>query len=283
MREIDTMAAGGPNHEEAHSQAVRCCGTTARVDPRRVLQRRRLSESERQRAGGDAVFSTPAESPTAESKPNFNNALEFTRMVHLGKYGAAAGLVAPQSPAARYVAHQQAADKAQEINGDDATVNPDDYAFDPDPKDGTIKIDTGDGETVYTWKEFAYDANGKIVSWTGASGPVAKVLWSKESKASALGASARLVSAYRSNTGDMWVVVEWSAKRKVMINGSPSYSANGGYKQSPQSWSSQNELAAGEKTLAYYSFAGAKFGGKLRLDVDTPSYSDSDTLILNVT
>ena len=108
------------------------------------------------------------------------------------------------------------------------------------------------------------------------------MLWSKESKDSALGASARLVSAYRSNAGDMWVVVEWSASRKVLISGSPSYSAKGGYKQAPESWSNQDELAAGEKTLAYYSFAGANFGGKLRLEADTPNYSKNETLVLNV-
>ncbi len=228
------------------------------------------------------TVSTPLESPSPASRSNFDNAFELTRLVHFGKYGPAAALVSPESPAARYLAHQRAANKASEINGEDTTTNEEDYTFDADPEAGTIQIDTGDGETVYTWKDFAYDPSGKVLSWTGASGPVADVLWSKESKDSALGGSARLVSAYRSNAGDMWVVVEWSASRKVMINGSPSYSAKGGYKQEAESWSSQSELAAGEKTLAYYSFAGAKFGGKLRLDVNSPSYSKSETLVLNV-
>ena len=120
------------------------------------------------------TVSTPAESPSAPSESNFSNALEFTRMTHFDKYGPAAALAAPESPAARYLAHQEATNKAQQINGDDTTnTAEDDYAFDADPDAGTIKIDTGDGETVYTWKDFSYDPR-KIVSWTGASGPVAK-------------------------------------------------------------------------------------------------------------
>ena len=86
------------------------------------------------------TVSTPAESPSAPSESNFSNALEFTRMTHFDKYGPAAALAAPESPAARYLAHQEATNKAQQINGDDTTnTAEDDYAFDADPDAGTIK------------------------------------------------------------------------------------------------------------------------------------------------
>src|SRR4051794_27119542 len=64
-------------------------------------------------------------SPTASSIPptakadagKFSTAVEFTRLVHLDDFGAAGGLAADNSPAARYIAHQNAYHRAYEING----------------------------------------------------------------------------------------------------------------------------------------------------------------------
>jgi hypothetical protein len=135
-------------------------------------------------------------------------------------------------------------------------------SFKPDPATGSIKIKYDGEETLtYTWRDFTFD-QGKIIGWVGKQGPVQDVLWSRESRDSALGTTARLASAYRGNGGSMYMVVEFSAKRDVDLSYMPSYAANDGYRQNASDFSG-DELAKGEKTLVYYTFDDAKFGGKL--------------------
>jgi hypothetical protein len=211
---------------------------------------------------------TPAPTPVSD---DFATAVKFTKLTHQSRYKEASGLVVPESPAARYLAHQTLMRKAQQIAGYNQSGD-EEPSLKPDPTTGTIKIryeDQSEGETKYTWRDFTFE-QGKITGWTGASGPVKDVLWSRESKDSALGATAELASAYRTNAGNMDVVVEWCAKRDIDLSYEPSYSAKGGYRQHASDFNA-DELADGEKTLAYYTFDDAKFGGKLRLKIASAS------------
>ena len=227
--------------------------------------------------------STPVDSPTtAPSSDHFDSALEFTRLVMTDKYSRATTMVEANSPAARYIAYQLAIDKAHRIDGRDVSSGEDDWTFDGDKRTGKIRIESTDGSAVYTWKQFAFDGAGKIRAWTGASGPVGSVLWTRESRDSGLGASARLVSAYRSNDGAMNMVVEFSTKRDVELSYTASYSARGGYRQNSTDQSSQNELNKGEKTLTYYTFDDAKFRGTLRLKVVSAKGYKTAALVLAI-
>ena len=146
-------------------------------------------------------------SPATTGTGDFSSAVEFARLAHLGDYGAAGGLVADNSPAARYLAHQTAYRRAYELNGQPITENtPNDVTVDGDAKTGDIKIEINDGDetTKYTWKNFAFDGSSKITAWTGKSGPIDKVLWSKSDSDEAHGVTVKLVSAYVSNGGDLY-------------------------------------------------------------------------------
>ena len=246
-------------------------------------------------AGGDAEsasdnpeatssVSTPVEGPTtkAPNKGRFATALAFTRLVHVGKYSRAASMVEADSPAARYIAHQVADTKAYQIDGRGVSGEEDEPTIDGDEKTGKILIEPTGDSAAYTWKQFAYDDAGKIRAWTGASGPVGSVLWTRESRDSGLGVSARLVSAYRTNAGSMEMVVEFAAKRDVQLSYGASYSPRGGYRQNATDQCSQNELDKGEQTLCFYTFEDAKFKGTLRLKVASAKGYQTANLVLAI-
>ena len=226
-------------------------------------------------------ISTPADEPTPAAPANdqFSKAVEFTRLVHNGDDKQAGTMVADNSPAARYVIHQLAMDKAYQIDG--PTVDPEPWTIDGDADTGAIRLESQDGSQKYTWSNFTFDRAGKITAWTGASGPVKSVLWTRESSDKTPAASARLVSAYRNNAGNMDAVVEVTAKRDVRFYVS-SYTADDGFRQNASNQSSQTELAKGERTLTWYTFDDAKFGGKLRLNTTDAKGYDAGDMVLRV-
>jgi hypothetical protein len=86
---------------------------------------------------------------------------------------------------------------------------------------------------------------------------------------------AKLASAYLSSSGNLWVTVELSANRARGF-GDAEYAGKGGYRQTA-SEQNASDLSKGEKTLAYFIFEDAKFGGTLHLpyyDETGSSYGD---------
>ncbi len=213
-----------------------------------------------------------------ESRDNFATAVSFARWVHLHDYPQALRVTSPGSVAMRYIEHQKAFILAQQVNGDttaddtEPTIQPDDHAK-------VIKI--VDGDTTYTWKKFVFDIQGRVVSWTGASGPVAKALWSKSDQSEVLGAKARLVSAYRANSGYLFVVVEYTAIKPVLFNYGATYGASGS-KENATAQGSTDALGAGEQKLAYYAFKGADFGGTFKVLIHNSAFTKSAKFALKV-
>jgi hypothetical protein len=223
--------------------------------------------------GGEPTVSTPAdETPTpAPMSDDFATAVKFTKLAHQNEYKEAVALVVPESPAARYLAHQVKVDKAYSIAGygDEDDEQP---TYKPDPTTSSIKIKiaaTEDRKAVsYVWKDFTYD-QGKITGWTGKTGPIQNVLWTRTTTDSKLSTKAKLESAYRANNGNLYVVVELSASKGRGFNDAE-YTAKGGYRQAVLEQNAP-DLSKGEKTLAYFVFKGARFGGTLHL----PFYDES--------
>jgi hypothetical protein len=111
---------------------------------------------------------------------------------------------------------------------------------------------------------------------------VKDVLWTHTTSDSKLGVKAKLESAYRSNDGSVIAVVEFSAHdRDVDLSYMPSYAAKGGYRQQASDFSG-DELAKGEKTLTYYMFDDAEFGGTLRLKIASVSGYSTGNLELKI-
>ena len=155
---------------------------------------------------------TPAPSPMSD---DFSTAVRFTKLSHQDRHKEANALVVPESPAARYLAHQTLITKAQSIAGYDESEG-EEPSVKPDPATGSIKIKFAKTESgpalSYTWRDFTFE-QGKITGWTGKSGPVEDVLWTRTTTDSRLSTKAKLESAYRSNSGNLFVVVELSANK----------------------------------------------------------------------
>lgn len=107
------------------------------------------------------------------------------------------------------------------------------------------------------------------------TGPIKDVLWTRTTSDSKLSTKAKLESAYRANNGNLFIVVAL-ASSKGRGFGDAEYSARGGYRQAVLEQNA-SDLTKGEKTLAYFTFKGAKFGGTLHIpfyDETGSSYGD---------
>ena len=233
----------------------------------------------------EPTVSTPMDqTPTPEPVGDFATAVKFTKLSHQQRHKEANELVVPESPAARYLAHQVLITKAQSIAGYDSSDEPQ-PSIKPDAATASIKIKfakTEDSPALsYVWKDFTFE-QGKITGWTGKSGPVKDVLWSRTTTDSKLSPRAKLESAYRSNNGNLFVVVELSASKGRGF-GDAEYSARGGYRQAVAEQNA-SDLSKGEKTLAYFAFKNAKFGGTLHIPFydDTGSSYGDWTLMLKI-
>ena len=224
-----------------------------------------------------SVSTLPDGTATPATTTDFDKAVEFTKLVHTTKYKEAAELVVPESAADRYVVHQTLYRRAVKASQGYAPegVPPE---FEPDPAKGSIKIiflaqaetqqEATENATSYTWKDFTYKG-GKIASWTGKSGPVEDVLWTRTTHAASRGRRAELKSAYLSDIGSLIAVVElWTSQPSKFLEGE--YTARGGDRQAASEYGAR-DLSEGEKTLGYYVFEDAKFGGTLRIP-----YTDGD-------
>jgi hypothetical protein len=229
-----------------------------------------------QQSSSDPTVSTQVD-PTPPPTPSgdFATAVKFTKLAHsndLKGYREAAELTAPESPAARYVAHQALMVKAQKT-ADGRVEEGGEYRFKADHLKQTVRIKYEGGEAMgkpfaYTWRDFTYD-QGKVTGWTGASNPIDKVLWTRETSGKSRGRKAVLKSAYLANSGALWVTAELSSSVGTGW-GDPTYSARGGYRQTASGQGAQ-DISRGEKTLAYFMFEDAKFGDVMHLE-----YYDAD-------
>jgi hypothetical protein len=217
-----------------------------------------------------AIVSTPPDASSAPaSSADFATAVKFTKLIHEDQTKKAGQLVAPESAAARYVVHRQLMTKAEKITG--YASKPETPKIDPDPATRAVKIKYDDEpRTKYTWNDFTFD-QGKITGWTGKTGPVKSVLWSRTTSDQSRGRKAELKSAYLSNSKALYAVVELSSS-KATSWGNAEYTAKGDYRQAAFD-ESAGDLAAGEKTLAYFAFEDAKFGGIVHI----PYYNEDGT------
>jgi hypothetical protein len=146
--------------------------------------------------------------------------------------------------------------------------------LDPNSTKGTIKVSYAAAEGTpaisYTWKAFKFEG-GKLASWTGTTGPVKDVLWSRTTTAESRGRKAVLKSAYLSNTGAMVAVVELSSSVGTSF-AEAEYTADDGYRQGV-SEQGIRDLSADEKTLGYFVFEESEFGGRLHI----PYYDEDGT------
>ena len=214
-------------------------------------------------------------SPSEPARADFANMVEFTRLVHIGDIGRAGSLVADSSAAARYIAHQNALRRFNELNGQPSDRDEDDFTIDGDEKTGSIRIEfSGDEPTAYTWKDFRVDSLGKILSWTGKSGPIDKILWHQASTAKTHGVTVKLMTVYVNNGGDLNIVVELSSAKRTVRVDEAVYTPGDGYRQQ-DSANNYAEIDKGEKALTLFQFDNVgTLGGILKLGIGRLDPSD---------
>ncbi|MBG6060109.1 hypothetical protein RCH16_003591 [Cryobacterium sp. MP_M5] len=181
----------------------------------------------------------------------------------------------PGSPAERYVTHQQAVLTGMNANGDgyaDPATDPT-FTF----EDGTVKVVEYD-QSEYALTDFTFDEDGLVVSWVGKSGPVADVLWTAPWNGQTGGNTINLVSAYRANSGGLFVVLKVAANERTtsVFGYSATYSASDGITYTAETSSQPQEIANGSAGYVILAFPGAPFGGTVNLEGTSPDdYSTS--------
>lgn len=184
----------------------------------------------------------------------------------------------PGSAAERYVVHQQAMNTALNANGD-GYVEPGaatpTLSFEGDIVN-VVEVD----QSEYALTDFTFDDAGLVTAWTGKSGPVADVLWTSPWSGQAGGNSVELVSAYKANSGSLFVVLKVTANERATspFGYSASYSASDGITYTAESASQPQDIAVGSAGYVILSFPSAPFGGTVKLDGTSPDdYSFSWT------
>lgn len=125
-------------------------------------------------AGGDAPppgLATPKvsvaeETPSPSDDSGMETATSFATAVYADDWDQAGALVADNTIAARYVAHQTAAAQVDDLSGNSANTDPSEIDVTGDDASKTVTIEDQSGDTPSTrvWQNFAFQ-DGKVASW----------------------------------------------------------------------------------------------------------------------
>jgi hypothetical protein len=242
------------------------------------------SQPQGQSTSASAPVSASPDTTTSD-EANFENAIKFTKLSFRDEHDEAKELVAPDSPASKFLHHQQKHLESLELEATNYLTS--DFEFKPDRAKRQIKIieipspgmhEDPSGrepeEITHVWSAFQHAPDGKIISWTHKWGPIEKSLWSKPASDQALGLKATLVSAYHATNGNLTVITNLKASRKVEIYGA-TYVPAKGYRKDAIAYSSAYEFSKGDRYLAYFQFKKSEIGGKIRIEVTSESsYGD---------
>lgn len=220
-----------------------------------------------------ADASASASAPAKVADNSWESVTTFVEAQWDGETEKALALTEPGSPAERYAKYQIAADEAYVTNGQGSMSEGVAFSYVDDSDAGTVTItDQNDPTTEYIWSDFVVSPTGKVVTWTGASGPLEDALWSKDATAKAAGATIELVGAYKANSGNLFIVLDVEAGDKgATMAYDASYVVDGRstkatYTVAPSS------IEPNTKAYHVYVFENADFGGTFKADVMTEDY-----------
>lgn len=214
-----------------------------------------------------------APQPASDS---WDNIATFVAAQWNGDDKTALSLVAPNSPAEQYAKYQQALDEAYRTNGE-SNEQPS-LSFADDARAGTVTIteDLPEGADAdpeaHVWRDFEVDSQGRIVAWTGTSGPLREALWSKDYNGHIGGARAELVGAYKTNSGSLFVLLDIKAgKQTVHLDSDATYVVDG-RAEKPAYWLGPYEVDAGTSAYHLFVFKGSDFGGRFKTQVTSDDW-----------
>lgn len=226
----------------------------------------------------DKVRSEASQSavPTQEPEPEFDaNAVtkEFVSAVYASDYENAVLLASPGSTAARYVTHQEATQKAYQVNGDAGDFEAPTLTF---GDDGSATATYSEG-TSFVWSDFQFDDRGLVSSWTTPSGDLAGLLWTQDWQGTVGPNTYTLVSAYKANSGDLYVTLRVDAGQGTsLFHYSASLVGTDSINYSVDAASGPtNVIPAGSSAFVVLIFPQAPFGGTVHLQGYYPDDSSS--------
>lgn len=212
-----------------------------------------------------APSATPEADPVAA---NWDAVVQFVRDVHEGDPSAAQKMAAADSPALHYTEYLHDADIAARAAG----VAADDtkFAFKADAKTHVVTITATPTEgdpSEYAWTDFQVTDDGKITSWTGASGPLADVLGKDHDSKEAKGQKVTVAHAYKSNGGAVFIILKVESTVDGYPDSAPVYVGPDGIARKPGGWIT-NDIVKDATTYLQYIYPDADFGGKLKYEID---------------
>lgn len=220
---------------------------------------------------------TPTES---EAGLAWENVVAFTAAVFARDFESASEYVSPGSPAERYITHMRNVEQALTLAGQQDSSPATEVT--PDRDTGSVEVVESVGAEPYTWAEFVSDPEGRVISWTGAQGPVEETLWLTQQSGSALGQVIALSSAYRSNIGDLWVVVDVTPEYTTYVDYGAIYIDPSGLAHAPTSVIHPPTIVGAATSKVAYLYEGAELGGWFVYKVVGPNYAGTDEVRLAI-
>lgn|GEM_PF-5159612 len=236
--------------------------------------------AEQPATAGAAESETASPTPTEEPDPvaeNWDDIVAFVEATHVNDTDAAMAVTAKDSPAAEYVAYIRDNALADQTAGFDPHMFDDGYSFDGDKKKQEVAISfrdtTGNGSDPqdYTWSDWKVTEDGKIESWTGASGSISKVLGKEHDSKKAKDQTVTVAHAYKANSGAVIIVLKVDSNVSEYPDTAPVYVGPDGVARKPAQVST-TDLVEGATSYLSYVYTDADFGGKLKylVDYETP-------------
>lgn len=229
-------------------------------------------------AASAAASTAPSASPPS-TVDNWANAVKFSELVLGNKHDQARPYASPGSPADRYVTHQIAGREAIAAGGGPATAKETPTV---NAEAHTVSFPSGDEEAV--WKDFTYDADGKVTGWTlaGTGTTLASRMWTKDAQATVKGVTVKLVSAYQNDSGLFVILDITSADRDLQSDPQPSLTDTKKRQRQSASFTGPTSVTKGNSAYMLYFFPDATFGGTLTYKLLSSSYSSVGSVVLTI-
>jgi hypothetical protein len=218
-------------------------------------------------ANTDAVPSaTTPEATEATGASTWPVVIDLNTAMATQDFASAAALTAPGSAAQKYVEYRSDVAAAQDAAGAEAA--PDGVVVE-DEQAGTVTVTIGSGtdEVIYVWSGFEVDEAGLVTGWSTEQGRLDSLISSPGSQAEAAGATVSVRSAYRTNEGDLLVVVGVEAEEMVTVDDSVVVRLDDDSTVASAATVSPSEMDAGRSGVVVYRFGDVPLGGVLVYEV----------------
>lgn len=217
--------------------------------------------------------------PDAESAgTDWDNVVALNKAMDARDLSAMRALIAPGSPADRWLAYYSNMEATRIAAGVPATPADGSTVYDEDA--GTITTTGTDGSTLVT-KNWVTDEAGLITSWSDAAGvPIAERLWTENTSGSGAGQTVTITGAFRTSGGLLNITVDVVGDAGADIDFTPVYVGPDGVAREPAYSEGPSTVTPGAVTKVVYTYEAAGFGGKLVYDAwNSQTYANAEITI----